>query len=365
MTALNQFLNWHYDLKEAIESIPVISNFQGSKASLIPQEKEYFDGMISEKSTEYFQQLKELALECHHYTYHQKKQVFESDLARELQQLLKNSPFYYHSIFKPRGYVGDAEVMAMFYRNQYEGSDPFSRFIHRVGMESPIGQAIRNRKDWMIQALEKHQPADVLSLAAGPAEEIKAFQQQEPKTSFLALDHDIQTLQDAKTLAPAIHYGIINAFHLISGQNRYLVPRAYKLATCQPKQDTKGWRRLLLSNKYHIQKLEAESYDLVYSIGLFDYIKTFHDLEKGASALTAKLFQLLRPGGRLIIGNISPEMPIGIRWIMECICDWHLIYRDKAQLNEFTRAIPPAQIKTIDIDTEPLGINWMMTITKR
>lgn len=65
--------------------------------------------------------------------------------------------------------------------------------------------------------------------------------------------------------------------------------------------------------------------DLVYSAGLYDYLS-----EWVASALTRALFQRLRKGGRLLLGNLV-ETP-DTTWIMDYVCDWSLIYRDEAGL---------------------------------
>ena len=122
--------------------------------------------------------------------------------------------------------------------------------------------------------------------------------------------------------------------------------------------------KLLISFKYKIKTLQPSTYDLVYSAGLFDYIRTFDDKEKGTIALTKRLFDLLKPNGRLLIGNVSPVLSRGTIWGMECYCDWYLINRTKEEVLAFADAIPKNEIKSIQVITEETGINWFLDIRK-
>ena len=105
---------------------------------------------------------------------------------------------------------------------------------------------------------------------------------------------------------------------------------------------------------------------MVYSAGLYDYIETFEDRkDKGSIALTRKLFDLVKPGGRMIIGNMNLDMPTGVRWVMEAICDWYLIYRDKEEILTFASEIPESQIESIEIIQEDSGLNYFLDIRKK
>jgi hypothetical protein len=113
-------------------------------------------------------------------------------------------------------------------------------------------------------------------------------------------------------------------------------------------------------------KLKRNDYSLVYSAGLYDYITTFQDdSTKGTIALTKNLFELVRPGGSLIIGNFSPDTPADLRFMLDYVCEWKLIYRTKDELYDFARAIPPEQIKHMEVLQEPLGINYFLKIDKQ
>ncbi|MEJ0043373.1 MAG: class I SAM-dependent methyltransferase [Rhizomicrobium sp.] len=66
--------------------------------------------------------------------------------------------------------------------------------------------------------------------------------------------------------------------------------------------------------------------DLVYSVGLLDYLT-----DHRAKALVKRLYDLLMPGGLLIIGNMN-ECPLSNYWPMEYITDWTLQYRNDADM---------------------------------
>jgi len=58
-----------------------------------------------------------------------------------------------------------------------------------------------------------------------------------------------------------------------------------------------------------------------------------------------KLFDSLRPTGRLLIPNFTPSLrDIGY---MESVMDWHLIYRDESGVLEFADALPSEQVASV------------------
>ena len=73
---------------------------------------------------------------------------------------------------------------------------------------------------------------------------------------------------------------------------------------------------------------------------------------------------LLQPGGTLIVGNFNKNNPRDLRFIMEYVYDWHLIYRSKEDMFDFARTIPEKNIKEMEILKEALGINYFLKIVK-
>ena len=68
-------------------------------------------------------------------------------------------------------------------------------------------------------------------------------------------------------------------------------------------------------------------------------------LLQAARRLTARLFEMARPGGRLFIANFHPETPGSV--CMEAWMDWWLIYRTETQVQDFASGIDPSNILRI------------------
>ena len=284
------------------------------------------------------------------------------------------APFYRRIIDKPEGYAGDSEVMKMVYRNSFEGNTPFGMFAHKQVMECQTAQAVRNRRKFLRQRISEVRGKGggiILSIAAGPAMEIQDILAEDDSRDTLhyhAFDHDIKIIRAVcrQCADPRLLYFLGNAFNLIKGNYTVAQPRKFFLESCNPRKDFKGVRKALIPLKYKVAHLKKEEYALIYSAGLYDYIHTFQDNPtKGTIALTKHLFDLLQPGGSLIIGNFSPDTPPDLRFMLDYVCDWKLIYRTKEELFDFTRGIPPEKIKNMEALKEPLGINYFLKIEKK
>ena len=294
------------------------------------------------------------------------KLVRESRYFETVQQ----APFYWRIINKPNGYAGDAQMMAFIYRNQFEGKTPFGMFLHKHAVATKACQAVRNRKLYLTREIIKANGGNVLSLAAGPAQEIKELLDvyRDDSFRFLALDHDMDTLKtyDVSDRDPRFKYALANAFQIIAGNYLTARPRKYAEKFCHPRKDFHGFRLVLGPLKYEMKYLERESFDLIYSSGLFDYIRTSPlDDSKGTVALTKNLFDLLRPGGSLIVGNFSHDNPRDLKFVMKYVYDWILCYRNTQEMLEFARAIPEKEIENIEVIKESLGINLFLKIVKK
>jgi len=354
---LNEFVSFHEKLKREVNKHSIS----------IAQEQSFLNATIQKYQADYYRELDQLGEICINFSLQQRKAVFQQLSKAGLKEMLKNAPYFYHSIFKPRGYAGDAEMMALIYRNQYEGNNLFDKVMHKLGTECEAGTAIRNRRQLMLNELKNLEKGKVLSLAAGPAQEIyDSIETGDNQLEFTALDHDIVTIKNAqnKVQSPNLKYAICNAFDLINGNKKILFPRAQFLPYCDPKKDFWGKRKKFLPVKYEIEELKPASYDIIYSIGLFDYLRTYPSANRGTTQLTKILFDLLKPGGKLLIGNVSHAMPLGIIWTMNCICDWYLIHRSEQEVIDFANKIPFHQIKNLEVVTEPSGVNYFLKIEK-
>ena len=302
----------------------------------------------------------------------EEKQMVHQNFIRNTtyHEIVQEAPFYWRIMNKPNGYPGDASMMSFIYRNQFEGKTPFGMFLHKHAVSTKACQSVRNRKLYLTQQIIKANNGKILSLAAGPAQEmtelLDVFTQD--NFQFIALDHDMDTLKKftVSDKDPRFKYALANAFQIISGN--YLTARPRKLMEkfCHPRKDFKGLNIIFSSLKYELDYLRKGDFDLVYSSGLFDYIKTFPlDDSRGTTALTKNLFDLVKPGGSLIVGNFSRHNPRDLKFVMEYIFDWKLTYRTKDELTNFARTIPEKEIENIQVIEESLGINYFLKIDKK
>jgi SAM-dependent methyltransferase len=299
----------------------------------------------------------------------QKKAHIEFIKGTEYYKIVQEAPFYWRIINKPNGYAGDAEMMSFIYRNQFEGKTPFGMFLHKNATTTKACQSVRNRKDYLAEQILKENGGQILSLAAGPAQEIKEILDDNKRNGFqfLALDHDLDTLQryNISNTSAQFTYALTNAYRIINDKYHVVKPRDFMVKYCYPRRDFRGFRKIFNTLKYETIDLKNKEFDLIYSAGLYDYIKTNQlDDSKGTVALTKNLFSLLKPGGSLIIGNFNHNNPRDLKFVMEYIYDWQIIHRNRYDMFDFVRTISKNDIKDIRIIEEPMGINYFLKIDK-
>ncbi len=299
----------------------------------------------------------------------QKKAHIEFIKDTEYHKIVQEAPFYWRIINKPNGYAGDAEMMSFIYRNQFEGKTPFGMFLNKHATTTKACQSVRYRKDYLAEQILKTNGGQILSLAAGPAQEIREILVDKRRNGFqfLALDHDLDTLQrfNISNTSGQFTYALANAYQIINEKYHVVKPRNFMVKYCYPRRDFKGFRKIFSSLKYESIDLKNKEFDLIYSAGLYDYIKTNQlDDSKGTVALTKNLFNLLKPGGSLIIGNFNHNNPRDLKFVMEYIYDWQIIHRNRYDMFDFVRTISKNDIKDIRIIEEPMGINYFLKIDK-
>ncbi len=79
------------------------------------------------------------------------------------------------------------------------------------------------------------------------------------------------------------------------------------------------------------QRLDLPPQDLVYSVGLTDYFS-----DRFVLKLINYAHSLLRPGGRLLLGNFHPDNPT--RALMEHVFGWRLIHRTEDDMHRLYAA---------------------------
>ncbi len=231
---------------------------------------------------------------------------------------------------KPRGYAGDFLTLEMIYRNEPGGQNAVGRLIDHCFLDLSAARAVRHRRGLLaaeIAAAIASRPGDtaqITSLACGPAREVfDAFSQLEDPTVLHAnlLDIDLQAL--AFVADKAASEGLVRQMSFVS----------------------ENLIRLALGRS----ESDIRDQDLVYSIGLIDYL---------GDDLVVRLMDLvhgmLRPGGRIILGNIHPRNHT--RGLMDHVLDWKLVHRTEADMDRLFAASAFGRPST-NIRFEDEGIN--------
>ena len=260
-----------------------------------------------------------------------------------LQQYLVQAPCWQRALRKPLGYPGDFEVMKFMYEDQFAGPTLFAKAVSLAGLWTRPGIAVRARKDLIRQRLsaliDAHAatgtPVKILSIAAGPAQEIFELLQERQAipvpVQIVLFDQDRGALTYAYSrLKPLIDQrwaGTVSIVYLQDSIKRLL-------------RDATIFRSF-------------GAFDAIFACGLFDYLEL-----PTAVTLAKNLHQNLLPGGMLYLGNMVPTQPN--RWFMELHLDWTLIYRTHAEMLELARAAAPGVPS--EIVEEPTGINPFVAI---
>jgi hypothetical protein len=95
-------------------------------------------------------------------------------------------------------------------------------------------------------------------------------------------------------------------------------------------------------------KVAYRDIDLAYAAGLYDYLG-----QPLAVQLTRRLFDMLAPGGELLIPNFNPSLR-DIAYL-EAFMDWRLIYRDDEMLLDLASAIPVPDVASVRVYRERHG----------
>jgi extracellular factor (EF) 3-hydroxypalmitic acid methyl ester biosynthesis protein len=235
------------------------------------------------------------------------KEEIGAYVQQELLPFVLLTRFAERSYSKPRGYAGDYHTIAILYENKPTGIGRIGPLIDQYFLECPPAQAVRNRRALMCEEIEKTvescrgRTAQVTSLACGPATEVFDVFGHLPDPGALTvnlLDIDLQALayvsekRDEARLQSRMRLLNDNLIYLALGRT----------------------------------KTDIRDQDLIYSIGLIDY---FND--KIVVKLMNLIHSMLRPGGRVILGNFHPRNDC--KAMMDYVLDWSLIHRTEADMD--------------------------------
>ena len=237
---------------------------------------------------------------------------------------------------KPRGYAGDFLSIDLIYRDRPCGRGVAGAALDRCFLDLPAAVAVKNRRSLLAEeiraSLAPMGTARVMSLACGPAAEL----------------FDVFAALPGHTRLEAT---------LVDIDEQALAFVADKITTCRL---DPGAFQLHHANLIHLAsgraRLDVPPQDLVYSIGLIDYFS-----DRWVIALLDHIHGLLRPGGRVILGNFHPRNPT--RALMDHVLDWRLIHRSEEDIDRLYAASRFGRPST-RIRFEAQGINLFAECVK-
>lgn len=259
---------------------------------------------------------------------------------RTLGPLVVHSPFMRRALEKPLGYAGDYELMNMLYRDHAEGTTLFGRLLNLYGTEETAGRAVVSRVEYMLEHLRQVATsapgrARIASIGCGPAREIELLLDRSPelgrKIDAALVDQEERSIRYCeRTLGPLAARTEARLEFIREPIRRLLVARSLP--------STLGTR------------------ELIYSAGLFDYLN-----DEAFRALLAALYETLKPGGVLLVGNMASHNPS--RLAMEYFVDWFLLHRTADELRALASTLTPTPA-AIEVETEPIGVNLFLLVRR-
>lgn len=250
-----------------------------------------------------------------------------------LMTLLHRDPFTHRAFSKPRGYAGDAVMMDFIYGREENwappAADSLGTHIFNFTTQAPASEGVRSRRAFIASRIdrlteEKRRP-HILSIASGHLREVhlSAAVRRRKTGRIVALDADPLSLAEVRDSYGRYGVETVNASfrEMIGNQGR------------------------------------AGEFDFVYSTGLFDYLN-----QRTARRLVTGMFNMLRPGGVLLVANFLPAVrDIGY---METFMGWNLIYRSRTEMMDLTMGIPEEDVKEVTVNSEEYRNIVFLQLTK-
>lgn len=257
-------------------------------------------------------------------------------MAHPIRKLVHQDPFTFHAFDKPRGYAGDAELLDLIYGVD-EGKEPpektseMGRRVFRYTTRSPACCGVRHRARIVAELIDKvasefHRP-DLLSVVAAHLREagLSGALKQRRLGRYVAFDADAESLEEVRRCYG--HYGVETVAATV---------------------------RQIITGK----RVDLGEFHFIYSTGLYDYLN-----QTAGRRLTTRLFDMLRPGGHLLISNFLTD--VKDRGYMESFMDWHLIFRNHSQTLDLAMAIDQPRVKDIHLTMDDDFNVVILLLTKK
>jgi extracellular factor (EF) 3-hydroxypalmitic acid methyl ester biosynthesis protein len=264
-----------------------------------------------------------------------------------LTSLLLDAPIMRRAYTKPLGYPGDYQVMLYYYNNTFEGDSLFGRIFHKLGVEHPLSNGVRTRKDFIVDIMEReHQRIlaasgeravyRVASLGCGPAREVSDYVARKGGWPGQV----VWTLIDQEEEALSVAFAATKSALSRCGGNGRLQCLNVSFA-----QLLTGAPAVPIADRQH----------LFFATGLIDYLR-----ESVAQTLLQHLYDDLEEGGLLAIGNaIAPTEEF---WSPEFVLDWTLLYRTRDEMLRLATRLPASA--EVEVVVEPGRAYYFLLVRK-
>ena len=235
-------------------------------------------------------------------------------LTHPVRQLIHEDPFTRRAFEKPRGYPGDAVMLDFLYEYNSLGDETsvLGKAVYDWEFYTQSSRSVRLRRDILADLIDEtaraHRPARILSVACGHARELGISRTiaEALEVDFTAFDQDEDSL---KTLRAGCGSTSVNTVH--------------------------GSVRAILTGRTKFTGM-----NFVYSAGLYDYLP-----QPVATRLTSKLFNMLQPGGKLVLVNFTPDLLDAA--CLEAFAQWWLTYRSEQDMQNLLAETPSSDIAAV------------------
>jgi len=260
-----------------------------------------------------------------------------------LHPLLLRAPFVYRTFAKPMGYAGDYEMVNQILSDPRQGTNTYFQLVNTMFLKAAVAEAHRNRIDILVAFLKRAaaraetegRTIRLLNVGCGPAVEIQRFIAEYPepsRLSFTLVDFSQETLDYTRSCIEraARQHGRTAQVEFVHESVHDLLKRSIRQST----------------------GASHELFDHVYCAGLFDYLS-----DKVCARLLQYFVSKSRDGGEVLVTNVHAQNPE--RNGMEHLLEWHLIYRDEAQME----SVLPAERRNTRLYTDVTGVNVFAEFT--
>ncbi len=249
---------------------------------------------------------------------------------RRWRYFLAHDPYTRWGLLKPRGYPGDATLMDFAYKHRsiqgwVDQSGSIGQEIYRCTSSVKQSASARERIKFIadqIQALCEVVPeVSICSYASGHARELELITQshREKISKFLAIDSDASSLDEVSSSMESVE-------------------KVHK-------------------NVFRVSMKDYGQFNLVYSLGLFDYLK-----DRFAFNLIGRMWEGVCPGGKLLIANLNYSA--GNLGYCEAIMDWWMIQRSESEMLALGESLKcKSEVESFNVET--IGCFSYLIVRKR